>query len=128
MTCRDRVIERRTRNLTGQFLEGLAPGLGDEIGEEDAEEHEEGVDLHDMVEPRGGIVGRCAMDADRADEHLGDDGTDLARGGGETVRGGAVAGREAFAGDDEGGGVGAEVEEELAGRWLVSETKIRTGY
>ena len=29
------------------------------------------------------------------------------------MRGGAVAGWEAFAGHDEGGGVGAEVEEEL---------------
>jgi hypothetical protein len=37
----------------------------------------------------------------------------LTRGSRDTVGGGAVAGGEALAGDDEGGGVGAEVEEEL---------------
>jgi hypothetical protein len=38
---------------------------------------------------------------------LGDDGTDLAGGGGDTVRGGAVARGEALAGDDEGRSIGA---------------------
>lgn len=44
---------------------------------------------------------------------LRDDGAELAASGGNAVRGGAVAGGEDFAGDDEGGGVGPEVEEEV---------------
>ena len=66
-----------------------------------------------MVQPRAGVGGGGAAYAQGADDHLGDDGANLAGGGGQAVRGGAVAGGEALAGHDEGGGVGAEVEEEL---------------
>jgi len=45
---------------------------------------------------------------------LGDDGADFATRGTDAVGSAAVAGREALAGDDEGRGVGAEVEEEHA--------------
>ena len=120
MTGSNRIIERRTGNFTGQFLECLALRLGDEIGGKDAEEHEEGVDLHDVVEPGGSVVGGGATDAQRADEDLGDDGAHFAGGGRDAVRGGSVPGWEAFAGHDEGGGVGAEVEEELPARGEVS--------
>ena len=96
------------------MLERQALGLRDEEGGEDTAEHEEGVDLEDVVEPRGGVGGGGAADAEGTDEGLGDDGADFARGGGDAVRGGAVAGGEALAGDDEGGRVGAEVEEEVA--------------
>jgi hypothetical protein len=41
------------------------------------------------------------------------DGTALARSGGETVGGGADTGGERFSGDDESGGIGTKVEEEL---------------
>lgn len=44
---------------------------------------------------------------------LGDDGTELARGGRDTVARAPVAGREDLSGDDESGGVGAEVLEEV---------------
>ena len=47
-------------------------------------------------------------------DHLRDDGAHLPRRGTETVRGGAVPRGEAFAGNNKRGGVGAEVEEELA--------------
>ena len=67
-----------------------------------------------MVQPRAGVRGRrVAPDPQGADDDLRDDGADLAGRGGQAVRGGAVAGGEALAGHDEGGGVGAEVEEEL---------------
>jgi len=68
-----------------------------------------------VVEPgRRRAAGGSTAGAERADKSLGDDGADFASGGGHPVRGGAVARREAFAGYDKGGGVGAEVEEELA--------------
>ncbi|KAH9822789.1 dnaJ homolog-like protein subfamily C member 21 [Teratosphaeria destructans] len=108
-----------TWDLAGELLEGETLGLGDEEGGEAAEQHEEGEDLHDVVEPgggRGGGVGVAGLGAgaEGAEDDLGDDGAELAGGGGEAVGGGAVAGGEALAGHDEGGGVGAEVEEELA--------------
>jgi len=55
------------------------------------------------------------------EQDAGEDGAELADGGGEAVRQAADAGRVDFAGDDECGGVGAEVEEELgdAGRGLL---------
>ncbi|RUP51643.1 hypothetical protein BC936DRAFT_146793 [Jimgerdemannia flammicorona] len=44
---------------------------------------------------------------------LGDDGAKLARGRRDTVAGGAVTSGKDFTGDNEGGRVGAEVEEQL---------------
>ncbi len=108
MPTTHRVIIRRPRDLTRQLLEGLALGLGDQQRGKDAAQHEEGEDLHDVVEPGRG-VGGCgrASGAEGPEDDLGDDGADFARGGREAVRGGAVAGREAFTGDDEGCSVGA---------------------
>lgn len=64
-----------------------------------------------MVEPGRGVgplgAGAGADGSQGAEDGLRDDGADFAGGGGEPVRGGAVAGGETFAGDDEGGGVGA---------------------
>ena len=70
-----------------------------------------------MIEPwrlssAFGILG-CAAGTQGSENGLRNDGTDLAGGGGEAVRGGAVASWEALAGDDEGRGIGSEVEEEL---------------
>ena len=101
-------------NLASKLLEGLALGLGNEERGEDTAEHEESEDLEDVVQPRRSVGGSGATNTEGSNNDLSDNGTDLARGGGETVGGGAVAGREAFARDDEGGGVGAEVEEKLA--------------
>lgn len=100
-------------DLASKLLEGLALGLGDEEGGEDTAEHEESKDLEDVVQPRRSVSGGGATDTERTDESLGDDGTDLAGSGGDTVGSRSVASREALSGDDEGGGVGAEVEEEL---------------
>ncbi len=106
MPRRNRIVISRAGHLTGQLLERLALSLGDQQGGENTAEHEEGEDLHDVVEPgRGGAAWGGAAGPKGAEDDLGDDGADFARGGGETVRGGAVTGREAFAGYDEGGGV-----------------------
>jgi hypothetical protein len=81
------VVFRSTGDFTGQLLEGLALGLGDEEGGEDTAEHEQGVDLHDVVEPGALVGGCCAAGAERSDEDLGDDGADFTGGSGDTVRG-----------------------------------------
>lgn len=108
------VVVGRARDLAGELLEGLALGLGDQEGGEDAAEHEEGEDLHDVVDPGGRVVlGRVALGLEGAEHALGDDGADLAGRGREAMRGGPVPGREALAGHDEGRRVGPEVEEEL---------------
>jgi hypothetical protein len=45
----------------------------------------------------------CTTSTERTDQDLGNDGTDLARGGGDTVAGRPVSRREAFAWHDESG-------------------------
>lgn len=93
--------------LAAELLEGLAGCLGDQERGEAAEKHEEGVDLEDVVQPGGGIVLGGATGTEGGDGTLADDGTNLARGSGDAVRGGAVAGGEDLTRDNEGGGVGA---------------------
>lgn len=60
----------------------------------------------------------------RSKHTLRDDGADLAGRGGDTVRGGPVAGGEALAGHHEGGRVGAEVEEELRDDVQTQQTVV----
>lgn len=102
MSGADGIVIGGAGNLTGQLLERATLGLGDEQSGEDTAEHEEGEDLHDVVEP-GRVVGArgSTAGAERAEDDLGDDGADFTRGGGKAVRGAAVARWEAFAGDDE---------------------------
>ena len=101
------VVLGGTGNLASELLEGLALGLRDEKRGEDTAEHEEGEDLEDVVEPRRGVGGGGTANTEGTDKDLSDDGTDLARGGGDTVGSGTVASREALARDDEGSSVGA---------------------
>ncbi len=103
-----RVVVTRPRHLARQLLERLALGLGDEERGEDAAQHEQRKDLHDVVEPGGcGGAWWSAALAQRAEDALRDDGANFAGGGGYAVGGRAVACWEAFAGDDEGSRVGA---------------------
>lgn len=95
-TGKRRVELGSTGHLASKLLESLALGLGDEEGGEATKKHEQGVDLHDMVEPRALVGGGGTAGAERADEDLCDDGADLAGGGGDTVGGGTVAGGEAW--------------------------------
>lgn len=85
------VVVRRAWNLTRELFEGLSLCFRDEQSGEDTQEHEEGKDLHDMVEPwgRGRTRGAgCrAASSERAKDGLRDDGTNLARSGRETMRG-----------------------------------------
>lgn len=101
--------------LARELLEGVALGLGDEEGDEEAGEHKEGEDLHQPVDPGGAgeplAVRRRALLHQRDRDDLGQDGADLAHGGGDAVGRRPVARRVALAGDDEGRRVGAEVEE-----------------
>ena len=41
--------------LAGELFESLALGLGDEEGGEDTAQHEESVDLEDVVQPGAGV-------------------------------------------------------------------------
>lgn len=94
-TRKSRIVFRSAGDLASKLLESLALGLGDQKSGEATEEHEESVDLHDVVEPGGLVLGGGAAGAEGSDEDLGDDGADFAGGGGDTVGGGAVAGWEA---------------------------------
>jgi hypothetical protein len=86
-TCKSRVVFRSTGDLPGQLLESLALGLGDQESGEDTAQHEQSVDLHDVVEPGALVCGSCAADAEGSDEDLGDDGADFAGGSGDAVGG-----------------------------------------
>lgn len=103
--------------LTIQLLKSLSRSLRNQCRGENTKEHEQRKDLQNMGQPRGRSTASCALlgttDTEGSDGSLGNDGTELTGGGGDTVGGGAVASGETFAGDDEGGGVRAEVEEEL---------------
>lgn len=94
--------------FAAQLLERLPLGFGDAEGREDAEQHEQGVDLEHVVQP-----GAVVSVAKGGDGTLADDRSNLTRGGRDTVRGRSVAGREHLTGDDECRHVGAEVEEKL---------------
>lgn len=87
--------------LAAELFEGLASSLGDEEGGEAAEQHEESVNLQNMVHP---VLAVVALEGRNGT--LADDGTNLAGGSRDTVGGGTVSGGEDFTGDNEGSGVG----------------------
>jgi hypothetical protein len=86
-SCKSGVVFGSTGHLAGQLLESLALGLGDQESGEDTAQHEQGVDLHDVVEPGAFVCGSRAADAEGSDEDLGDDGADFAGGGGDSMGG-----------------------------------------
>lgn len=103
--------------LACDLFEGAALGFRKEEGDEGATEHEEREDLHEVVQPgRAGVALTAlggAFREERRGDDLGNDGTDLAAGGGDTVAGTTVAGGKALARYDEGRGVGSKVKEDL---------------
>jgi hypothetical protein len=103
--------------LAVKLLKSLASGLWDAESGKDTDEHEESEDLHDMVQPRGSITASGTRlhttNTERGNSSLGNNGADLARSGRNTVGGGTITGREALSGNDERGGIGTEVVEEL---------------
>jgi hypothetical protein len=63
-----------------EVLEGSALGLWNEKGGEDTGEHEDGENLHDVVEPRAGVVGcGVAANAQGRDGTLSNDRANLSR-------------------------------------------------
>ena len=92
--------------FTRECLEGESLGLRNAEGGEDSEEHEEGVDLQDVVEPWVCIRLCCTANAKWSNGCLSNDRTDLSRSRRNTVRCASVSGRETFSRYDEGGCIG----------------------
>lgn len=99
---------------------------------EDTRKHEGREDLHNVVEPGIGVLGGGTTGAERGNGTLGDDGTNLTRASGNSVRCRSVASWKALARNNESGGVGSPVEKQLnenvdgqhgmAAEMVVSET------
>lgn len=99
--------------LFGDFFQSHPLGFGDDDRGEDTEQHEQSEDFHHVVQPTVLVVRGTAVVDKSTNTGLSDDGTNLTRGGRQTVSRRPVSGREDFTGDNESGGVGAEVLEEL---------------
>ena len=92
-------------HFASELLEGLSLGLWNKESCQETEEHEEGENLNDVVEPWA-CVGCCgATSTEGSNKDLGNDGPDLASSSGHTVGSRPVTSREALARDDEGGSV-----------------------
>jgi len=65
--------------LTSQLLECLSCGLWDQKSGEYTQEHEQRVDLHDMVLPWVGDLGGCATGTEGCDGGLSDNTAHLSR-------------------------------------------------
>ena len=108
------VVQGGAGNLASKLFESLALGLRNKKSSEATAEHEEGEDLHDVVEPWGRVSrSNMALGSKRSKDGLCDDSTNFAGGSGEAVRGGSVTCWETLSRHNEGGGVGSEVEKEL---------------
>ncbi len=108
MSRQKRIVILRARNLARQLLESLPLSLRDQKRRKQTHQHEECENLHDVIEPWGIVGPGCsAARTERAEDALSDDGTDFAGCGADAVGGGAVAGGETLAGDDECCCVGA---------------------
>lgn len=81
VTCKTRIIHGSARNLTGEFLERLSLGLWDQKGGEDTAQHEQSVDLKDVVEPWRGVGLGSTADTEGTNDDLGNDGTNFSCGG-----------------------------------------------
>lgn len=117
--------------LTRKLLECLALRLGDQECREDSDQHEESEDLHDVVQPwRGSSAAGASLGtsrAQRSDQDLGNDGTELSGSSRDTVRGRPVTRGEYFTRDDERGSVGSEVLEEVA-EDVESELSVHSNF
>ena len=87
VTRKLRVILRSAGHLASELLKGLALSLRDEEGSEDTAEHEECEDLHDVGEPRCGVVRRCAAGIKSPKGDLRDNGANFAASCRDAVRG-----------------------------------------
>lgn len=94
----------------------LIPGLRHHVlGRHRTNRHENRKDHQNPPQTRGaGIVAIQTGKGHVADKRLADDAAYFSGGGGDAVRGAAVAGWEDLGGDDEGRCIGAEIERKLA--------------
>jgi len=73
MSGGDRVVVGRAWNFAGQLLESLALSLRDQESREATAQHEEGEDLHDVVEPwRFGRSFGSTLGSERTEDALSD--------------------------------------------------------
>ena len=118
MTSSNCIVFRCAWNLACELLKSLPLGLRDQETGENTAQHEERENLHDVVEPWGGSgtlgVWFGAPGSERTEHALSNDSTNFAGCSRDTVRGGPVTSGEAFAGNDKGGCIWSEVEEELS--------------
>lgn len=99
--------------LLSKLLKSLSLGLRNKHRSEDTKQHEQSVDLHDVVEPAVLLVSGAAVVNEGSEHTLSNNGANLARGSRETMGSGTVAGGEDLTGDDKGGHVGTKVAEKL---------------
>jgi len=108
--------------LSGQLFERLSLGLGNQQRRENACQHEEGEDLENMVDESIGTT-----DITKTGEaDLGNNSSKFARSGRDTVGGRTVTSGEDLAGDNESGGVGAKVLEEV-GQAVEEDESLLSG-
>lgn len=92
--------------LATQLFKSLALRLWDEQRCHASQQHDEGVNLQDVVHPGIGILLGSAFSTEGRDGALADDGSDFACCGGDAVGGGSISGGKDFTGDNEGSGIG----------------------
>lgn len=120
------VCAGRVHVLTGQLLQRPALRLRDQQTREDTAKHEQRKDLHDMLEPRRVGRARTSTPVDQRSKHaLRDNGPDLTSRSADAVRGRPIPRGEALARNDERGGVGSEVKEELRDHIQPQKTIVR---
>jgi len=95
--------------LSRELLERLALGFGNQEGGEDARQHEQGEDLEDVFDEGVGTTNVT----ETSETDLGNDSPEFTRSGRDTVCGGTVTSGECLSRNDESGGVGAKVLEEV---------------
>lgn len=111
--------------LLTEVFQSLALGFGNQQSGTNSEKHEQSVDLHDVVEPAVRLALGAVVVDQRSNDNLGNNGTNLTRGSRHTVGSRSVTGRENLTGNNEGGGVGSPVGEEL-GKNVKSKKTVLT--
>lgn len=109
--------------VAAKLLQRPASRFWNQKGSEETAEHEESKYLHDVCNPRSAVSGVCLCQlwigsncSQRTKHALSDNRTDFTGRCRDTVGSRSIASREYLAGDNEGGGVGSRIEEELGQR------------
>jgi len=105
-----RILNEALLFFIREFLKRLAFRLRKKEGRKDATEHEQSKYLQNVLDEFPGSTDILKL----TEPDLGDNSTELAAPGGDTVAGRTITSGEGFSRDDESGCVGTEVEEEVA--------------